>query len=1293
MDYLLKMVIEFTDGTIINVFVVEERTHGNVKWVCSLSSQHFIPYSSVPQHRHEIMNSVFNTAPCPHGPLSPDEAVKEVTLERTRRVLSAFADGHGFVQAAIDSCDYLMKVQIPNIVTERREVWVESSRELEKVLWRIDDVTIIKPATQEDDGRTHLILPSEARLRKLTYAATIRISFSYLEFRRKSTNSEYTVVRRLTYKDQQLCRMPVMVRSHFCNEMDILHNCRQQAAPECPKDPGGYFIVNGTEKAVIMQEDVRTNVAFVRSSASSGRYSHVCEVRSLPEAKLRSTSTLYLHIMSSRTAGPGERVFVQVPFLKSVISVYATFRLFGVSDRNDMIEYVMGTRRCEGSIGATSAEMAARSVLGSILQDVSPTTGDECDMCAVENSVAKRTVPQASVEARSKRLRNTLTNEFLPHMGTSDDDETRRNKLIFFGLALRKLILVYVGAAEPDDRDDYETKRIKLPGGLLALHFRQVFRNFIKSLQMSIRKNIEKSKRINPPSLLSCRKLSANLQYPLATGNWGLSKGGSTQTGVAHVLTRLTHVGMLSHLRRVNTPLQREGKRAGPRQLKRSHSWIICPCETPEGESCGLMQNLASLCRVRVGGSSSLVMRIVLRHEDTTPLSACTLAELHEGVSDGGGCHISINGVLVGITKNPRRLLETLRERRRCGDLADDTSISLTLRREEGDSGALALSVTTDPGNPCRPVFVLERLWLLGEVLRQYGSSRSHAPGILWHTLLRSGVVQYMDKAEESMYRVAPCPSHMTNFPSGEPYTHMEIHPVAMLGLCAGLIPHANHNQSPRNAYSSCMKKQAATSSTTNLDMRMDTVSHRLLYPQKPLVQTAISSMLKMDELPTGQIPIVAVLTYSGYCEDSIILNLGSVQRGMFRTEHLRTYREEYTTDPNSDKPRLTKVNPTDSSIRGVHTGNYDTLDEDGLPVPGTVLHRDDAIIGRTLPTPGGGSSDLTTFLKSPESAQVTKVMRTIGRDDRSYVTVQTSTMRQPEEGDKFASSHGQKGVAGLILPPEDMPFVVSGGIGGGSYQPDLIINPHGQPSRMTCAQSIEALFAKFLLCTGLANVGDGTAFQQSSGYEGGNLPSTYGSDDSACGGGSRSLVDFIRAKMVAHGFQPDGEERMINGMTGELMQASIFIAPVYYQRLKHMVADKIHARNTGPVSLLTRQPSDGRAREGGLRTGEMERDTQICHGASEILKDRLFTQSDPFLVPVCGRCGLLAEHTKHGGSWARSHRGNNTSSVTPEPRKDLYCRNCRSGEHVVETYLPYAYKLAVQEMNALHIAARMEFE
>jgi DNA-directed RNA polymerase II subunit RPB2 len=470
-----------------------------------------------------------------------------------------------------------------------------------------------------------------------------------------------------------------------------------------------------------------------------------------------------------------------------------------------------------------------------------------------------------------------------------------------------------------------------------------------------------------------------------------------------------------------------------------------------------------------------------------------------------------------------------------------------------------------------------------------------------------------------------------------------------ILGVSASIIPFPDHNQSPRNVYQSAMGKQAIGIYSTNFNMRMDTLANLLFYPQKPLVVTQSMEFLKFKDLPAGINAIVAIMCYTGYNqEDSVIMNQSSIDRGFFRSAFFRTY---YTEEKREARLKHETIEvPDNKNCTGLRHGSYTKLDCEGLIAPGTRVSGDDIIIGKTglckieeddneTENPViKRKQDISEAIRPSESGIIESVMLTTDRQGYKIAKVKCRSVRVPQIGDKFASRHGQKGTIGMTYRQEDLPFTMEG------ISPDIIVNPHAIPSRMTIGHLIECLSSKVAALRGLE--GDATPFTD-------------------------VTVDSISEDLHKLGYQKYGNETVFNGFTGRKIDMLIFFGPTYYQRLKHMVDDKIFSRARGPVQILTRQPTEGRARSGGLRFGEMERDCMISHGASLFLKERLVDVSDKYRVHVCEDCGLIAQAD------LQSQR--------------YYCKLCRNTNYnISQVYIPYACKLLFQELMAMHITPRM---
>jgi DNA-directed RNA polymerase II subunit RPB2 len=481
-------------------------------------------------------------------------------------------------------------------------------------------------------------------------------------------------------------------------------------------------------------------------------------------------------------------------------------------------------------------------------------------------------------------------------------------------------------------------------------------------------------------------------------------------------------------------------------------------------------------------------------------------------------------------------------------------------------------------------------------------------------------------------------------------YTHCEIHPAMILGVCGSFIPFPDHNQSPRNTYQAAMGKQAIGIYSLNFLQRMDTMAHILYYPQKPLVVTRTMDFLNYKDFPNGINAIVAIASYGGYNqEDSLIMSQDSVDRGLFRSIFYRCYKDDEKNKFGGQKEKFEI--PKYKECVGCKTASYEKLDLDGLISEGIKVSGDDIIIGKTVPfdfqkiksslnpieMPYKYKKDSSTSVRSFESGIIDRVMIGTTELGTKLVKIRIRSVRIPQIGDKFASRHGQKGIVGMLYKNVDLPFTIDGII------PDLIMNPHAIPSRMTIGHLLECILSKVSALGGFE--GDGSPF-------------------------TNITAEKISNQLSHYNFEKHGWEIMANGETGELLNSMIFIGPTYYQRLKHMVDDKIHSRARGPVQILTRQPVEGRSRDGGLRFGEMERDCMVSHGAAIFLKDRLMDQSDAYSIFVCDLCGLIA--------------------IANQKKGIFECRSCSNKNYISLIKIPYACKLLFQELMALSIGPRM---
>ncbi|KAF8821363.1 Dna-directed Rna polymerase II RPB2, partial [Cardiosporidium cionae] len=772
-----------------------------------------------------------------------------------------------------------------------------------------------------------------------------------------------------------------------------------------------------------------------------------------------------------------------------------------------------------------------------------------------------------------------------------------------------------------DDRDHFGKKRMDMAGPLMASSFGTLFRKMVKDVRRIIQRQVDNGKTFDiAGAVRSASQITQGMQYQLATGNWGKDKEGKVvRTGVAQVLNRLTYVSCLSHLRRLNTPLGREGKIAKPRQLHNTHWGMICPAETPEGQAVGLVKNLALMCELSVGSNPEDILEF-LADWGMDKLEEIPPESLKDKIK------IFVNGEWSGCCHEAEDLVNTLLVLRRRCEISSSTSIVKNLSAKE-------IKIFTDAGRSMRPLFVVKKGYSL-DITKKHIRYITENPNI-------NGI----DCEEEETCMISMFMEDLKS-KSGycNTYTHCEIHPSLILGVCASVIPFPDHNQSPRNTYQSAMGKQAMGIYVTNFNLRLDTLSHILYYPQKPLVCTRAMEYLRVRELPAGINAIVAIMCYTGYNqEDSLIVSQSSIDRGLFRSVFYRTYSNDEKQQGSIMVESFEKPNP--DFVMGLKRGDYSKLDSDGLIEPGSRVLGEDIIIGKVTPNQevqenrllNRTKRDCSMGLRTSENGVVDTVMLSIDSKGNRFTKVKVRSVRIPQIGDKFASRHGQKGTIGITYRMEDLPFTRDGVV------PDIIMNPHAVPSRMTIGHLVECLLGKVAAISGVE--GDATPFSQ-------------------------QTVQEIVDRLQMNGFHGDGNEVLYSGYTGKALHSRIFIGPTYYQRLKHMVEDKIHARARGPVTMLTRQPMEGRAREGGLRFGEMERDCMISHGAAKMLKERLFDQSDAYRVHVCDLCGVFCIADLTHGSFE--------------------CKACNNKSQISQIFLPYACKLLFQELMSMAILPKL---
>ena len=1150
-------------------------------------------------------------------------------------------------------------------------------------------------------------------------------------------------------------------------------------------DCGGYFIIKGSEKTVLGQERAPENRVNCFDGKNTTKWDWFAEIKSVPDFKCISPKQIEMMI-SSKNNGFGKGIYVTIPRVKNPIELFVLFRAMGVLQDKKICEYILL------DISDTKQADLTNCLQASVIDANKYMTQDEC-ITRITTSVAYTPMNMdKETGARKKRefTMEVLENDVLPHC------RTLQQKLYLLGYMTKKLLQTSLGWLPPNDRDSYMNKRIDLTGTLLNNLYRNYFNKMVKEMQKQIVREIntgswrsteDYENIINMTNIYKIMKsttIENGINRALATGDFSIKQSNSSKVGVAQVLNRLTYVSSLSHLRRINTPIEKSGELIAPRKLHNTTWGFLCPAESPEGASIGVVKNISYMTHITIPTNSSslyeYVKPYVLSVEDTT------VQDLH------GKIKVFVNGVFLGATDEPAELYKEMKNKKHCGIINIYTSIVFDYKMME-------IRICNDGGRLTRPVLRVEnnKALITMEIINKLEKKELVWNDMLMNCKLDQSVIEYIDPEEQNFAMIAmkSREKYLHNSDLKFSYTHCEIHPSTIFGVLASCIPFPEHNQAPRNTYQclhpdelvwmadgtkktigdvkigervlsfhpetlditetavvnqfvrpneytiyrirttsgreivatedhrfmtnmgwktvkdmmdnynikiglyakpncifvsidtitpepdgmvSCietesenhsfiagqsflsancaMSKQSMGVYAKNYDQRMDKTAYVLSYPSRPLVDTRLMNFIQINQIPSGSQIHVAIMTHTGYNqEDSVLINQGAIDRGLFLTTIYHTEKDE---DKNIIRDEIIRCKPDKTKTKGIKFGNYDKLNSRGFIQENELVENRDVIIAKIIPIKENRNDptkiikyeDQSKIFRTTEETYIDKNYTGRNGDGYNFAKVRVRTLRKPVLGDKFASRMGQKGTVGNIIPECDMPFTKNG------LRPDIILNPHAIPSRMTIGQLKETLLGKVLIELGM--FGDGTSF--------GNLD-----------------IKTISEELQKLGYESYGNEVMYNGLTGEQLEMNIFFGPVFYQRLKHMVNDKQHSRSIGPMVNLTRQPAEGRSRDGGFRLGEMERDVLIAHGTSRLCKERLFDASDKYSVHVCKKCGMIAAYND-----SNKNRAYTNADFTVH-----HCKTCDNKTDFALVEMPYAYKLMSQELQTINVVPRLIVE
>ena len=1501
---------------------------------------------------------------------------------------SYFRDKHleRLVRHQLESYNNFVGYQIIKTIEMFNPVHIKSENDYDLVSGKyslemfvtFENFHIYRPQIHENNGATKLMFPQEARARNFTYASamTIDINIKYIVRTGEGLTNMNTFYK--TLPKIHIGKLPIMLKSNICvlNQYKYVDN---HHTGECRYDTGGYFIINGSEKTVLGQERAAENRVYCFNvSKNNTKYNWSAEIKSVPDFKCISPKQINLMI-SSKNNGFGQPICVQIPRVKQPIPLFIVFRALGVISDKEACEYILL------NIESERHQIMLANLQASIIEANKYMTKEEAIRYITSYVIYTPINMDRETGIRKKHefTLDVLQNDLYPHC------QTTMQKIYFLGYMANKLMQANFEWIKADDRDSYINKRVDLTGTSLNNLFRNYFNKLVKDMEKQIIKEINTGSwrstedylnivnQTNVYKIVKSTTIENGFKRALATGDFGIKHTNSNKVGVAQVLGRLTYVASLSHLRRISTPTDKSGKLIPPRKLHNTSWGFLCPAETPEGASVGIVKNLSYMAHITIHSNSLSLYEYINPH--IQKVDNLRPVDLFNKVK------VFINGCWVGISDDPLSLYTMLKTMKHKGIINIYTSIVFDYKLQE-------IRICNDSGRVTRPLLRVKdkNILLTKKVIEGLKNHELTWDDLFTDCRIGEAVLEYVDPEEQSFSMIATKPIDLISGTEFKKYTHCEIHPSTLFGVVASCIPFPDHNQSPRNTYQSAQAKQAMGVYATNYNERMDKTAYVLNYPTRPLVDTRVMNLIKMNQIPSGCNINVAIMTHTGYNqEDSVLINKGSIDRGLFQTTIYHTEKDEDKQKINGDEEIRCK--PDSSKTKGMKFGNYNKVNSKGVMPENSLVENRDVIIAKVTPIKEN-KNDHTKVIKYEDQS---KIYRTVEETyiDKNYIDrngdgytfakVRLRALRKPVIGDKFcltdehdvltlnrgwvpiadvnvddlvaqlnrqtnkmeyvnpletlvfdhegemyevetqgisqkvtmnhrmwvkrrdqsdyelieakdmigkrvrfqsggspvsnneleihfgnqifsglkadsflvilgifmaegwtyicekdyiariefaankprvqsaleeacdllglkysmniktfkwyinhkelatefetlnvgavnktlplwtkmlsarqseilfssmclgdgqetstslhystssvklrddiqilaqhagfsayyvaryfaghcstlkdgrtitatetswdigirrkrlyptlnhghskeqngqieevshfngkvyclrvpsevflvrrngrcsftgnSSRHGQKGTVGNIIPEADMPFNSAG------VRPDIIINPHAIPSRMTIGQLKETLLGKVLVELGL--FGDGTSF--------GDLD-----------------IGNISEKLQSLGYESNGEELLYSGLTGEQIECSVFMGPVFYQRLKHMVNDKQHSRSIGPMVNLTRQPAEGRSRDGGLRFGEMERDAMISHGAARFTRGRMYDASDKYSVYICKKCGLVASYN--------------------DKLHIHLCKTCDNRTDFSYVEIPYACKLLFQELTTMNVAPRV---
>jgi DNA-directed RNA polymerase II subunit RPB2 len=1187
-----------------------------------------------------------------------------------------------------------------------------------------------------DDNNAHFMYPNEARLRNMTYGITVHydvevefidilsegenpnivgVDESGIEFKEgveemvggqprnkrrakfedimltpleaafAKEETQKTMIqpnvqkRAITLEKMFLGRFPIMVQSDHCILSGLPKEVRHTMG-ECLNDVGGYFIIDGKEKTVVSQEKFGDNMLYIRD-VNNEETLYSAEIRSVSENVSKPIRTLSVRLVAPSTTYTNKNIVVAIPNVRKPVPLFIVFRALGViSDKQIISMCLLDMDKYE-------------SMVDLFIPSVHDAGG------VLTQQIALKYIATLTKGKTISHAMEILADYFLPHVGEMNFIQ----KAYKLGYIAFRLLSVYSGVEPPTDRDNFKYKRIELVGTLMYDLFREYYSIQQRQIQLGFEEKVNYNKNLYEDNLYGLiqqtykdvfRDRSVESGFKKAfKGNWG-AQSHTKRIGIVQDLNRLSHNSMLSHLRKTNLPLDASVKVVGPRVLHNTQWGFFDPIDTPDGGNIGLHKHLSISAYISQGYSREPMLEWLREKVSMKLLEECSPQILSTMTK------VFVNGYWAGAVSEPFQTVEKVKLFRRNNLIPTYTSVSFDYRQN-------TLYIYTDGGRICRPVFYKDsetnkmsidnkaflkkiedgaftwneliggfnkkkiakfnanenKLYELYELYENIDSESN--PAKLKRFIEEKAVIDYIDTNESESSWIAMNATDLVKDTHNR-HTHLEIHESLIFGMLSNMINFPENNPATRNSFSCGQSKQACSMYHTNFQVRMDKTAVILNSGQNPLVKSRYLEHINNEGNPYGENAIVAVMCYTGYnVEDAILVNEGALQRGMFQTTYYSTYEtheEKSKTSDGTYEKLFTNIG-SDPSVVGLKPGyDYSLLDEYGLIRENTVLTEETVVIGLAASSSNtpGKKIDASKTPKKGQLGVVDKTFITEGDEGTRIAKVRVREIRIPTLGDKMASRAGQKGTIGLVIQESDMPFTKEG------LRPDLIINPHAIPSRMTIGQFVETITGK--ACAIYGSYGDCTAFNNNG-----------------------SKIGVFGDLLTKSGYHSSGNEILYNGMTGEQLEVEVFIGPNYYMRLKHMVKDKVNYRARGPNTGLTRQPVSGRANDGGLRIGEMERDVLISHGISEFLRESMMERGDKYKMAICNTTGMMAIYNPAKNLFISPMADGPIKFTEMVDSTDMRINPItKYGRNFSLVEVPYSLKLLMQELQSINVQMRI---